>query len=90
MSTRRGNWISPPHPGDKEDTIFDRNWFRGMCETLTFKVNMQQKQIKKLKRELKRAKKLEEINKEEIRYLRGRNINLEPGGMFSGTEGGEL
>ena len=81
MSTRNGNWISPPQPEVKEDTICDNNWFRGVCESLTFKANMQQRQIKKkLKRELKRAKKLQEIHEEEIQYLRGRNIFLKHGG----------
>ena len=53
----------------------------GVCESLTFKANMQQRQIKKLKRELKRANKLQEIEEEEIQYLRGRNVFfLERGG----------
>ena len=67
MSTRNGNWSSPPQPEDKEDTCCDRIWFRGVCESLSSKVNMQQRQRKKqLKGELKREKKLQEMYEEEI------------------------
>ena len=84
MSIRNGNWISPQQPEVKEETICDNNWFRSVCESLKSKANMKQRQIKKLKRELKRANKLQEIEEEEIQYLRGRNV------FFFWNEGGRV
>ena len=42
---------------------------------------MQQRQMKKLKRELKRAKNLQEIHDKEMKNLRGRNLFLKLGGL---------